>query len=192
MFKENKKYILLLLIFLMIVPMGIYATITSENNILNKAKMDTVDIKLSEYMIDKEGNEKPFNIDYTLIPGISVSMIPKISNHGAECYIRVKLNISNPKTYGRDLVSDDIYGMSDDWIYRDGFFYYKEPLKEKETVDFYKGFVVPEEWHSDKTENFRIALRAEAIQTRNLKPNFDAEKPWGDVVAEKTFHSRID
>lgn len=166
---------------------AIYAR--AEVSVINSIETAVVNIELEEYQ-NYNGTEEPFENQYNILPGRNISKIPRIYNKGVDCWIRVKLDI----TEDADWVEPRLYGISDKWIKaEDGYYYYKQVLKEGENVDFFKGFTVPDDLDQDywQEKAFEIEVNAEAIQCRNFTPDFISRNPWGFVEIE-TYTGRED
>ena len=109
---------------------GALAAYDSTVSVVNNLSMDTVDISLSEYSIT-DGKEIPYQNKYDdLAPGAVISKIPRITNLGADCYVRAKVELATTPAEGKTnyqvLTMDDISGMdTSKWTYKeDGYYYY--------------------------------------------------------------------
>ena len=55
------------------------------------------------------------------------------------------------------------YGWEDNWIKKDGWFYYKKPFEKNESVEICKGFYFPDEWQWRVCNVMGITVDAEAV-----------------------------
>lgn len=125
-----------------------------------------------------------FNSQYTdVLPMQNIDMIPRITNKGIDCYIRTKINLvrNDEKTV---LKPDDFKGMSNKWIYNehDGYFYYTDVLNENEYADVFDSLTLPSSY-SDRIENRELLINvvADAIQSKNFKPDFESNNPFSNI-----------
>lgn len=187
--KKYWKYVLTFSLFVLIGLGGILAEITTSTSVTNNLSLNTVDILLDEYML-KNGKEEPFHFEEYLQPDKEVSLIPRITNQGVKCYVRVKVDF---QTTSKDclLTKEHLTGINQDWVYKNDYFYYTKPLEEYASIDLCNGFAVPGEWGNEMAEEeYNIDFVVDAIQCKNFEPDFSSEQPWFDVTVEKTVRSR--
>ncbi len=182
--KYKTIYILIIVVFCV---SGILASVTDITSVINNLNVDTVDIVLNQEMI-KDDKKTEFINDGIVVPGQTVSLVPKISNVGVDCYIRMKLETDS-------LAYDDFQVFNEKWKYNpsDDYFYYTDVLEEDSYTNLFQSFIIPESWSNEMADKkFNVNLTAEAIQSRNFHPNFDSEDPWNGEKAEKTVRTRLD
>lgn len=161
---------------------GAYAM--SHVSVVNHIESGYVNIQLDEYMLDENSKEVPYvqemHQHQELLPGADVSKIPRITNRGADCYVRVKVDFEDID----GLSLKNVYGISEDWILKeDGYLYYKEVLETDNSVDVFEGFIVPDDFSQEnEKKEFHISIQVDAIQELHFEPDFTLENPWGDVV----------
>lgn len=177
---------------------GALAAYDATASVTNNLSLDTVDISLSEYSIEN-GEEVPYSNDYTdLMPGTVVSKIPRITNLGADCYTRAKIEIEYISAQGEELESkaltiDDIEGIDlTKWTLKeDGYYYLNDILETSEKEDLFKSVTVPDDWvNPNENCSFNIAITVEAVQSENFTPDMDSESPWGDTEIETCIRTR--
>ncbi len=184
---RTKVFLFGIVCTLIMLVSGIYSfTNVSILTIKNEIYTGAVKIGIEEYTISngKEILYKEENAP-TVVPGQEISLIPRISNVGDSCYIRAKVSYSQENNTNSTNFKK-IGEISDDWVIKDNYFYYKPVVKTGEKVDFFKSLIIPEDIPNDyqgKSIYFNISV--EAIQADNFKPNFESDKPWDGVVVEK-------
>ncbi len=75
---------------------GVYASYSSTVEVVNHVETGDVNIDLTEYEI-LNGAETTYDPEKTgIIPGDTISKIPRISNLAEDCYVRCKIDYVNP------------------------------------------------------------------------------------------------
>lgn len=150
----------------------------TEVSVVNNFSTGIVDIELDEYTIE-DGKEKKWeNNIKDVLPGDDIYKIPRISNHGNDCYVRAYVHFVDTP-----LDVTCLKGMSDNWILaEDGYFYYKEILETGKSVDLFQGIKIPVDLTENAAESlFTIKVDVDAIQSNNFDPDYDSSNPWGEV-----------
>ena len=179
---KKKTGLALLLMGLMLNAVGTSIYAYSEVKVENEFTTGIVDIELEEYMF-KDGKlclwENP---NHYILPGESVSKIPRIYNFGNDCYIRADIQFMNTP-----ITELSLYGMSENWIWAsDGYYYYKNILPSGEIVDLFEGFNVPDNLDEATQETeFNINVLVEAVQSENFTPDFELYNPWGFIEIQE-------
>lgn len=150
----------------------------SEIHVENQFSTGVVDVGLKEYTLDENGNEVLWQNVENILPGDRISKVPRITNYGNDCYVRVKTEFINTT-----LDMNDVYGMDTDWILADdGYYYYSQKLSTGDNVDLFKGISIPNDLNMTFQETqFQLKIQLEAIQSKNFTPNFMRSSPWGNV-----------
>lgn len=154
----------------------IYAQATTSVN--NTFEFGVVDISLDEYQI-QNNKETPYPEEaITVMPGMTISKIPRIHNSGADCYVRAKLSFQNMKE-----LNDSDLNISKDWVLaEDGYWYYTKILPAEKDVDIFSTVTVPDDLsETQQGKDFSLDVQVDAIQAKNFSPNFKLAKPWGNV-----------
>lgn len=164
------------------------AETTYKTEVQNNISLGQVAIDLSEYQLDKDGKEIPYANPRKIIPGETVSKIVRIKNLGNDAWIRVKAEYTAEE--GINGFTDENLQLSGDkWERHGDYYYYKEPVKSGNSVDFIKAVTIPEEWgniYADKT--LSINITSEAVQERNFTPDFTSDDPWfGTLIEERVY-----
>lgn len=81
-------------------------------------------------------------------------------------------------------------GISEDWVKAaDGYYYYKNIVPTGETIQFFNSVSFPTVWTEEFSDfTFGLDVLAEAVQSDNFTPAFDADHPWGDTEIELCIH----
>lgn len=241
--KSNKKknvkrqMVAFFLSWLMFVGFSFAAAQSAVTSVVNELETGVIDIDLKEYRLDKNGKEVAWEDQIDLVPGATISKIPKITNKSMDCFVRAKVKITSKgkKTPSTEQIKgesastkeqrketlttnqqevetssteqkkeestlteqpkvdslsiEQIHGISDDWIKRGEYFYYKKILKSKETVTLFQSIEIPSKWQNEhEQEEITITVQVDAVQAKNFTPNFSKEAPWGGLVIEKCIH----
>ena len=162
---------------------GIYAFTNTANTIVeNELRTAGVNIQLDEYTENAADEEIKYTDEIRIVyPGEQISLIPRVSNLGATCYLRCKFSYNTEGT-NFTLSDESIGGMSSDWTKQDEYWYYKTPVENSKKIDIFKTLTMPAELtNENQGKVFQINILVEAIQEANINPNFDSPKPWEDV-----------
>lgn len=166
----------------------VYAYFEDTISVTNHIAVGDVNIGIKEYEI-KNGREVLYENNRMVFPGDVISKIPRIKNYANECWVRVKMVYADNLERVDGINEKHIIGMSEDWLLRGEYYYYKNILKENETVDVFQQVIIPEEWDEEHSQQmFSIDIQVEAIQAANFKPDFTAMSPWGNQDIELCIH----
>ena len=160
--------------------------------VTNNVTLGDVSISLSEYELDEDGKEVPYQNDKQVLPGQIVDKIVRITNNANASWIRVKAEYTSEE--GLDSLSDEELTLADgDWEKIGTYYYYKKPVAKDESVDFLKRVKIPASWDSTYAEKgFAIILTADAVQEANFTPDWNASDPWFGTVIETCVHTSYD
>ncbi len=185
----RKTLIILEILFLLMMSIsGIYATTAQIDN----AQLITgkVDIQVLTYKLNNEHKEVKYDEDNkTVFPGEVISIIPKIKNEGANCYIRAKIFYINDDVDVRNYIT----GMTDAWEKIGDYFYYKEAVSIDKVVKVFDTITIPnniDEITNSKT--IKLVITADAVQEDNFTPDYTKEDPWNGIVPVKSVNSEYD
>ncbi len=189
-----KTVLLLLLLSAMggVLPVysgNLYAQTDIRTFVTNHISTGDVNIRIREFAMIN-GKEVPYETHQTVLPGDTISKIPRIENLAASCWIRVKITFSGQSESLSGLSPSDIGGMNkDEWIKIGDYYYLLKPLEERGSIDLFREVHIPGDWteaYADRT--FAIHIRADAIQESHFQPDFEAMSPWGDEMIELCVH----
>lgn len=168
--------LLLLICFVLMFTAG-FAYAFPVVSSVNTFEMGFVDIELKEY--SREGDEEqPYEDGQIVVPGQTISKIPRVENKGTDCYIRAKFTFHDVELTDKDLI-----GLGDGWERMDdGYYYYTNVLKSKEKIDLFEGFMVPTDISNESIDaDFSLDVHVDAIQSKNFTPDFAKATPWGNI-----------
>ena len=102
-----------------------------------------------------------------------------ITNLGSACNLRLRVYA---KTKDQDInILKYCYGWEDNWIKKDGWFYYRKPFEENESVAICRGFDFPNDWKWRESNVLEVTVVAEAV----------ADEPASDGVIRTGDDSRM-
>lgn len=166
---------------------GIYAfTNTSILGIKDELNTGAINIELQEYTI-KEGQELIYsNNETTVLPGQIISLIPRINNVGDSSYVRAKLTYTSEDNSLIQISDDNVDGMSNDWVKKGEYWYYKNIVNSGEKIDIFKTLRIPIDVPNEfQGKAIQLNIVAEAVQSKNFTPDFSSSSPWNGINAEE-------
>ena len=113
-----------------------------------------------------------------------VSYVPRITNRGETCYLRVRLLA---KAGDQELeLADHLQDIQSGWIRKGEYLYYQEPVAYGRSVDVCRGFQLPEEWDFYQEKNLQNP--AVIVDTNHSNSNKQYEQQVR--IAREVLHSR--
>ena len=169
---------------------GTYGLFSDTLKVKNHIALGDVNIGVKEYA-RKGSSEVTYQDPSLVLPGETVSKIPRITNYGMFCWVRARVGYENRGAELTGLSDEQIGGISKDWVKRGEYYYYTQPLKRKASADFFQSVSFPEEWtEAHSGQKLGVTVQAEAIQAANFEPDFSAMSPWGNQKIEKCVHEQ--
>ncbi len=160
-----------------------YAAYVSYAKVANRFSSGGINIE-AECFQEKDGELVPAGELTVADLDSVVSYIPRITNRAEESYIRVRLEAESA---GESIeLLKELYGVGNSWKEAGGYMYRTEKLGHGETAELCRGFEIPDDWDYKKENRMRVRLVADAVQAKNIYPDFDSETPWGDVAVERS------
>lgn len=160
---------------LALTSLGTIAYFTHEDTATNVITSGNIKIELQETALNAEGTEVPFENAIGIVPGDKVSKIVRVENTGDnEAFIRIKVtkaitlaNQDSDITPDLDLVKLDF--DENNWVYEDGYYYYRMPLApgEKTAALFNNVFFDTAMGNEYQNSFATIKVDAQAVQVRN-------------------------
>lgn len=160
---KSIKWLLLLAVFFIAMSFTArpaFAAPSDFENLTGEGKSGKVKISVTSYQ-EKDGDLVRVPELVRIRAGDETSYIPVITNEGSECSLRLKIYA---KTENQDInILKYCYGWEDNWIKKDGWFYYKKPFEKNESVEICRGFYFPDEWQWRVCNVMSITVDAEAV-----------------------------
>lgn len=130
---------ILLLVFV-VVPSATLAFYTTNDTATNVITAGNTRIELFEEMENEEGERVPFEDVGDAKPGGEYSKIPMIKNTGGyTAWVRigaeVEVTLKDGETKRTDFEYANINYDTENWEFRDGYWYYLKPLKAGEVTE---------------------------------------------------------
>lgn len=172
---------------------GTLAYVSSEVTTHNVITTGGVDIELLEWADEDE--TIPFEKVSGVMPDTSVTKIVRVENKkekSAEAWIRVRvekkieLDLANNKAAKGVTPNTDLVVLKDintaDWELKDGYYYYKHPVKPGETTSPLFKTVYFDETMGNAYQNAKatVSVYAQAVQTANNGKTVLDAKGWPD------------
>lgn len=180
----KRKYLYCIAALALMLITFVFAYKTYDFSFLNHYGTGSVKLSVGLYQMDSDGNRVAARTA-TVLPGETVSYIPEITNNRANCYVRVHLE-TDMKDENCSITADNISGLEDGWIRNGENLYYTREFKHGESIDVFRELIIPSDLAQDDAEDgFTVTVIADAIQSDNFDPDFDAELPWGSVQIER-------
>lgn len=187
----RKYFIVWLLAFLVMAAVPAFgADYHFSESVDNEISTGDISISLKEYGMDENGNLIPYENHVCVVPNQKVVKIVKIVNEGESAWIRVKGEFWNE---GKLKPAEDciMSGISEKWIRRGAYYYWKEPVKNLEELVFFNGIQIPQNWNEKEAElNFSVTVTAQAIQSAHFYPDFSSQDPWFGIPVEECIHTK--
>lgn len=155
-------------------------------------KTGGIDVELFCYEEDGKGHRRTFEKSLELMPKEEISYVLTVKNQGSDAWIRMKiLFIEKNETILEETPNVKwMYGISEDWIEKGGYWYYTKPLKKNTEVDFCKGIQIPDIHYLTENLRFSVTARAEAVQKIHTSPDFTQEQPFSGMLIEDSVGYR--
>ena len=170
----------------------VFAALTDSVSVINHLETGDVDIGISEYSL-LDGQETAYKSPETVTPGDLISKIPRITSYSASCWIRARISFANSEKGQEGLSEALVGGIGKGWKKAGRYYYYTKPLKKGESAGLFTSVTIPAEWTSDhNSQSLGLTIRADAIQSANFTPDFDAMSPWGNQKIELCVHEMDD
>ena len=165
---------------------AILAKTVVKTDVTNYFQQGIVDIELDEYELRPDGTEGPFTNNQTVLPGSTISKIPRIVNEAVDCYIRLKVSYDGGQL---QLTDDNILGWNQDLRKIGDYYYYVKVLEHDKAFDVFNQVKIPSEWTSAVSgKDIKIRIDVDAVQARNFVPAFSSSNPWGNIEIENCLY----
>lgn len=167
---------------------GVYGYFSDSLTVTNHIALGDVNIDLKEYQ-KKGSTEVLYTNPKSVVPGESVSKIPRITNLAKPCWVRARIVYTDDRERVEGFQDEMLSGMSEDWVKRGEYYYFTKILKRKEYADLFQEVKVPAVWGEEHSgQKLGILIQAEAIQAANFVPDFSGISPWGNQKIQLCVH----
>ena len=176
--KKRLLSLAVVLICVSILTGGTFAYFSTDDTAHNVITTHKVDVEIIEQKL-KNGSLVDFGNDkIQVMPGIKVSKIVSVKNNEATSWIRMKYEVTmfdadgNIKDVSAELMEDLVIIEPDiqNWTEKDGWWYYRNPVKTGETtspVFEAVAFSGPEMRNEYQNCTIKINIIAQAVQKDN-------------------------
>ena len=167
-----------------ILAAGTMAYYTSESTAHNVITSGGIDIEIVEKTVTKNGATIDFPEEGIkgVMPGTTVSKIVKVKNTGVSAaWVRVKVEATIISASGEALSTEVMsYKTLSGWTYRDGYYYYNEPVGALQSTDVLFEEVQFDVKMGNAYQNCtaNLIVSAEAVQTANNGATVLEAKGW--------------
>ena len=169
---------------------AVFASFSDRLDVVNHISVGDVSISISEYARKGKGEVK-YTQPSEVVPGQTISKIPRIKNNALPCWIRARITYAGENGKLERLKDENIGGISGEWVKRGEYYYYTKVLKKQESTDLFQNISIPDTWTEEHAkQKIAVDIQADAIQAANFKPDFSAMSPWGNQVIQKCVHEQ--
>lgn len=169
-----KKKLLLAALAAICICIAAYGTVayfTADDTATNVITAGNIDIALKESALAEDGETLvPFEDAIGVMPGTQVSKIVQVENTGDhDAYVRVRVEKQSDLGESADLALIGLDINTQDWVEKDGYYYYKQPLATGETTQPLFTTVTFSEKMDNQYQNSQatISVKAYAVQAEN-------------------------
>lgn len=184
-----RKKLLVVAIAVICLSMAAYGTVayfTADDIATNVVTAGNVDVTLKETAIPAEGGKPvPFENVIGVMPGTEVSKIVEVENTGDnEAYIRVRVEkaiaLAEGVTGEADTSLISLNVDTQNWVEKDGYYYYTKPLSAGETTAPLFTTVTFEAGMENLYQNSKATIRVfvQAVQSDNNGADVMAATGW--------------
>ena len=167
---------------------AVFASFSDRLDVVNHISVGDVSISISEYARKGKGEVK-YTQPSEVVPGQTISKIPRIKNNALPCWIRARITYTGENGKLERLKDENIGGISGEWVKRGEYYYYTKVLKKQESTDLFQNISIPDTWTEEHAkQKIAVDIQADAIQAANFKPDFNAMSPWGNQEIQDCVH----
>jgi len=188
--KRKLAAIALIVAGMSILGAGTYAWFTTQARSRNVITMGDVDISIVEQQMVNGKIEEYTDLPIDIMPSMSVSKIVSVRSDEEPAYIRVQYGVRITDPAGTETVLDAgqmnrilaFNGNSDEWIQKDGWWYYSQPLAQgSATQPIFESITFSGKHMGNEYQNctLELLITAHAVQSANNPA------PNGDVTSVK-------
>ena len=161
---------------------GVYSLTTELKDVETTISTGAVEIDLKEY--DSHNNEFSEN-GKIVMPGETISLVPRVHNLGMDCYLRTKITYTiNGSKYNEYTYIDGNYKT---WNKNGDYYYYNPIFTKNEDLDIFEEVTIPNNLPTEyQGKKVILNIVVEAIQARN----FDGD--WSGATIKESVNKSYD
>ncbi len=185
-----KKSMAILEIFFIVIMLTstVLAYENAATTVNSSVTTGQVNISLQEYE-KRDNQEVIYSENNIVLPGDNISLIPRITNHGIDCYIRAKIDYFLED--GTKINTTDNISISNNWTKKNDYYYYEKVLGKGEKTDIFDTISIPTDIsHNDQKISLNITV--EAVQQKNFTVDFAKDEPWGYITIKECVDDNYD
>lgn len=186
--RKNYSWVLIAAALVLCLTATTTAFLTRQTVTDNVLTFGNLKLVIHQTTLTSDGSEVPVteDIQTNITSNNSVSRIIRFENVGDHpMYVRVSLEMDGTSSEGTEFSADDMVAYQvneEDWVYSDGWYYYKHPLEPKETTQALMSQVVFVDMNSI-TQNypgsrFDMKMDAQAVQSENNAQDVLSASGW--------------
>ena len=140
---------------------AVFASFSDRLDVVNHISVGDVSISISEYARKGKGEVK-YTQPSEVVPGQTISKIPRIKNNALPCWIRARITYAGENGKLERLKDENIGGISGEWVKRGEYYYYTKVLKKQESTDLFQNISIPDTWTEEHAKQ-KIADRKSVV-----------------------------
>ena len=176
---RGKRFLPLLILFLALVGALCYGAVRTGGEIWSRLETGGVKIGVETFCVE-DGQKVKMDPRLRVDCRQPVSYVPRITNRGTKCYLRVRLlGKAGSQVFP---LQEELDGVGEGWLQKGEYLYYEKPVSYGEAIDVCQAFRLPDRWDFYQDKTLQVQVDADAVQDKNFHPDFSSEHPWGEVV----------
>lgn len=150
-------------------------------DVVNHISVGDVSISISEYARKGKGEVK-YTQPSEVVPGQTISKIPRIKNNALPCWIRARITYAGENGKLERLKDENIGEISGEWVKRGEYYYYTKVLKKQGEHRSVSEYFNPR-YLDGRTWKQKIAvdIQADVIQAANFKNRISVQCHHGET-----------
>jgi hypothetical protein len=163
---------------------SVYAAIVDETSLEGEGSISHISIDLDLSSDDDEDTDS----GQITVPGAALSQTATVNNTGKSCYVRFSVE---PKSENSLDVTSLNLKDKDNWVNKNGVYYYKSAVDEDDSLIIYDSITIPDTYTNNESgQDIGFTLKVDAVQADNFDVDLTSDTPWGDVTV-KAYSSDI-
>lgn len=176
---RGKRFLPLLILFLALAGALCYGAVRTGGEIWSRLETGGVKIGVETFCVE-DGQKVKMDPRLRVDCRQPVSYVPRITNRGTKCYLRVRLlGKAGSQVFP---LQEELDGVGEGWLQKGEYLYYEKPVSYGEAIDVCQAFRLPDRWDFYQDKTLQVQVDADAVQDKNFHPDFSLEHPWGEVV----------